>query len=285
MNCRKVRLELTDYLNNQLDRQTSAAVHDHLQQCRRCSEEAAFLKNYLRKINKLASKEASADFEVEFRSRLRQTRSYPKASSGLSLPKFFGRPVLAGFVTVIVLFLSVNYFKGSVPEKSAPELSEITLFQVQTPIQDKLDINQEIDSIGESEAATLPANMKAKDKNTLTVTLSIAKTISSLMAASKRTFAAKAEESEILQKTEGHIPPKDPVLELKELITAMKGEIISQSVERGQDQLIEFEIPRLRFEEFVAKLKDMGEVTLEDQQVSPEEASLLQIKLKLLQEK
>lgn len=284
MNCRKVRLELTDYLDNQLDQQTTAAVQIHLQKCQLCSKEAAFLKSYHQNLSTLETKEAPADFEAKFQRRLTQSFLNPKTSRPFIL-KPFGRPALVGLATVLVIFLAFNYFNVTVPEeKLARQLSPTKPISKEAPVQDAAELNKGVglEPLRESEEVSMPVKSKSEiNQGALTLTISIAKTMSSPMAASKRTFASEADESIVIQKAEQNVNDIDSITKIRDIIALMEGKIIFESAENDQYRLLEIIIPGMEFEDFVLRLKEIGNVIFEDEQVSVKTDPLLRIKLRV----
>lgn len=278
-------MELTDYLKDQLDRETAAAVQKHLGKCRNCSEEATFLQDYLDSLSGLTPKEAPADFEAKVRRGLARPRLIAKVSSRPFKLKSFGRPALAGLVTALTIILAVNYFKVNLPQpKLAQKLSETKPSPVEAPIRDKAELNKGAEPILKSENAPVKSNTKSStnviNQNVLALTVSIAKTMAPPMADSARTYTSKAVKSIESSKAEPEVIDVDPLTKIKEIVASMNGEIISQSDEANQYQLIEVNIPGPNLEEFVLKLKEIGEVTFESEQL-PATADSLRIKLKL----
>lgn len=120
MNCEEILVQLSEFLGQTLDRETSINVGEHLAACRRCSEELAGLAEYHRLLSKLNVVEPPAEFITRVMADVRQAAHRPGIMQRLFPPVFFKIPLQAAavvFIGILSVYLYQKEDTGRSPAK------------------------------------------------------------------------------------------------------------------------------------------------------------------------
>ncbi|UCD83963.1 MAG: zf-HC2 domain-containing protein [Deltaproteobacteria bacterium] len=115
MKCKKTKLLLSEYLEDELGRKEMVRVDDHIKHCPRCREEMSEVKNLEEKIKDsldFRGMALSPQFEMKLRSRIKTLES---EKPGFAIPRWAFVSGMAGILLVSLIVL-LNY-----PDRSPSE--------------------------------------------------------------------------------------------------------------------------------------------------------------------
>jgi hypothetical protein len=106
MDCREIKKLLDQYIDNDLSKNASAAVRNHLSACRECGAELALLKKYKKEISSLKEAKAPADFLQQLNQRIDKKSNFKKILKALFFPLKIKLPIEAfGVLASVALFV------------------------------------------------------------------------------------------------------------------------------------------------------------------------------------
>ena len=124
MNCFQAKKMMSDYIDNNLDKEKKQSFEKHLSECQKCSQKTADIKTLEAKLRALRTIKPSEDFLGNFYNRLRHD-SIPEKKNKYFLPLTTG---IAAAIVIAVMYS--NYFYSFSPdiltrEEDLTELADV----------------------------------------------------------------------------------------------------------------------------------------------------------------
>ena len=292
MDCTRARSLLSEYADGLLDKETSAALEEHLSSCDECRKEAKALHSLIQDLRSLPSVEPPTDFLRQLHKRMERPSRFKQLTEKMFFPLKFKIPLeLAGAALAALLVFSVYTFQQEEYQaaKTPQSMKREKAAKRQLAMADK---------------AAAPAEKPAprsvgltKEEPLIELTLRFEKTTPAPQSALPRTPPSFEEKSADRERGAPHagiqaVPAGtaetareagDPV---RKAVAASQGRILSEENEKeaGQPAFILAEVPSDKLPVLFENLRQLGEVRLPQSLPADEAHGPVKIRIHILAE-
>jgi hypothetical protein len=290
MDCTRAKSLLSEHADGLLDKETCAAVEEHLSSCAECRKEAKALQSLIQDLRSLPSVAPPTDFLRQLHKRMEQPSRFRRVLEKIFFPVKFKIPLqLAGAVLAALLVFSVYTVQQEEHQatKTTRSMTREKAAKRQVAMADKAATPAEKPAAGS-------AGLK-KEEPLIELTLLFGKTALAPQSAvppttssfeGKSTDGAREAPRAGIQAAPARVAEKaddrgDPV---RKAVAASQGRILSEENEKegGQPAFILAEVPSDKLPVLFENLRQLGEVRLSQSLPSDEARGPVKIRVRIL---
>ena len=289
MDCSRAKSLLSEHADGLLDKETSAALEEHLSSCDECRKEAKDLQALIQDLRSLPSVAPPTDFLRQLHQRMEQPSRFKQITQKIFFPVKFKIPLeLAGAALAALLVFSVYTFQQEEHRVTkSPQSMTKEEAKRQVPVADKAVASAE-------KPAARSVGLK-KEEPLIELTLLFGKTASAPPSAAPPnapSFEGKSMDREMAapraglqaapaRRAEEARDMDDPV---RKAIAASQGRILAveNEKEEGQPAFILAEVPSDKLPFLVENLRHLGEVRLPQSLPSDEARGPVRIRVRIV---